>query len=151
MTLSREETNWDCVQVTETDRHRGRAGIMTAEDLVRVWDEHNAAEFAIKDADIALKTMVEEPYVTILANGAGGRGKEQVRDFYANVLIRQWPESSCHYRRLAPRKPKGRTRQLLPVARASNAAARSAAIREIAPDGYSCHAAGRRPYRSRAP
>ena len=38
--------------------------------------------------------MVEEPNVTILANKAGGRGKEQVRAFYADVLIPQWPDDA---------------------------------------------------------
>jgi carboxymethylenebutenolidase len=67
---------------------------METETLERVWDEHNAAEFAIKDPDAALKTMVDDPYVTIMANGAGGRGREQVRAFYAGVLIPQWPDDA---------------------------------------------------------
>lgn len=29
-----------------------------------------------------------------MANGAGGRGKEQVRAFYADVLIPQWPDDA---------------------------------------------------------
>lgn len=57
-----------------------------------VWDDHNAAEFASKDADMALRTMVQDPYVRIMANGAGGNGREQVRAFYADVLIPQWPD-----------------------------------------------------------
>jgi carboxymethylenebutenolidase len=62
--------------------------------LVRVWDDHNAAEFVLKDAEAALKTMVADPYVRIMANGAGGVGREQVRAFYENVLIPQWPEDA---------------------------------------------------------
>jgi carboxymethylenebutenolidase len=67
---------------------------METETLERVWDEHNAAEFALKDPDAALRTMVEDPYVTIMANGAGGRGREQVRAFYADVLVPQWPDDA---------------------------------------------------------
>jgi carboxymethylenebutenolidase len=63
-------------------------------DLARMWDEHNAAEFVSKDAEAAMKTMVDDPYVTIVANGAGGRGKEEVRAFYADVLIPQWPDDA---------------------------------------------------------
>jgi carboxymethylenebutenolidase len=29
-----------------------------------------------------------------MANGAGGQGKEQVRAFYAEVLIPQWPDDA---------------------------------------------------------
>jgi carboxymethylenebutenolidase len=64
---------------------------MEPKDLERVWDDHNAAEFVTKDAEAALKTMVEEPHVRIMSNEAGGRGKEEVRTFYADVLIPQWP------------------------------------------------------------
>jgi carboxymethylenebutenolidase len=59
--------------------------------MERIWDDHNAAEFASKDAELAMRTMVDEPYVRILANGAGGKGGEQVRRFYADVLIPGWP------------------------------------------------------------
>jgi carboxymethylenebutenolidase len=67
---------------------------MSPEELANLWDDHNAAEFFLKDAEAALKTMVEDPYVTILANGGGGHGRDQVRAFYANVLIPQWPENA---------------------------------------------------------
>jgi carboxymethylenebutenolidase len=63
-------------------------------EIERVWDDHNAAEFAIKDADVALTTMVQDPYVRVVANGAGGTGREQVRAFYANTLIPQWPDDA---------------------------------------------------------
>lgn len=65
---------------------------MESKALATVWDDHNAAEFASKDADMALSTMVEEPYVRIMANDVGGRGREQVRAFYSDVLIPQWPD-----------------------------------------------------------
>jgi carboxymethylenebutenolidase len=67
---------------------------MEQAEMERVWDDHNAAEFALKDAEAALKTMVEDPYVRVMANGAGGQGKEQVRAFYAEVLIPQWPDDA---------------------------------------------------------
>jgi carboxymethylenebutenolidase len=67
---------------------------MEPKELARVWDDHNAAEFVSKDAELALKTMVEDPYVRIVANDAGGRGREQVRAFYADGLIPQWPDDA---------------------------------------------------------
>jgi carboxymethylenebutenolidase len=77
-------------------RRRGRReeGQMESAELARVWDDHNAAEFASKNADLALESMVDDPYVRIVANGTGGRGKEQVRAFYADVLIPQWPDDA---------------------------------------------------------
>lgn len=63
-------------------------------EMACVWDEHNAAEFAIKDADTAMKTMVEDPSVRIMAHGGGGTGAEQVRNFYRDVLIPQWPDDA---------------------------------------------------------
>lgn len=67
---------------------------MQEEEMARLWDEHNALEFMAKDAEAALRTMVDDPSVTIMANGAGGRGKEQVRAFYGDVLIPQWPDDA---------------------------------------------------------
>jgi carboxymethylenebutenolidase len=67
---------------------------MEQAEMERVWDDHNAAEFALKDAEAALKTMVEDPSVRVMVNGAGGQGKEQVRAFYAEVLIPQWPDDA---------------------------------------------------------
>jgi carboxymethylenebutenolidase len=67
---------------------------MRPDELARVWDDHNAAEFVTKDADVTVSTMTEDPYVQILANDGGGRGKEQVHAFYANVLIPQWPHDA---------------------------------------------------------
>jgi carboxymethylenebutenolidase len=67
---------------------------MEPEELDRVWNDHNAAEFVSRDAEAALKTMVGDPYVRIMANGAGGLGKEQVRAFYADVLIPHWPDDA---------------------------------------------------------
>ena len=67
---------------------------MDSIEMERVWDDHNAAEFAIKDADTALKTMVESPYVQAIAAGAAATGRDQVRDFYAHVLIPGWPDDA---------------------------------------------------------
>jgi carboxymethylenebutenolidase len=42
----------------------------------------------------AVNTMVHDPYVHAIANGAGGTGREQVRSFYADVLIPGWPDDA---------------------------------------------------------
>lgn len=46
---------------------------MEQAEMELVWENHTAAEFASKDAEAALKTMVEDPYVRVMANGAGGQ------------------------------------------------------------------------------
>jgi carboxymethylenebutenolidase len=52
-----------------------------------VWQEHMHAEFVLKDADAALATMVEEPYVLCVPSGTGGMGRAEVRDFYARKFL----------------------------------------------------------------
>lgn len=55
--------------------------------LLAIWQQHTYAEFVLKDAEAALATMTETPYVLVIPAGAGGVGKEGVRDFYANGFI----------------------------------------------------------------
>jgi hypothetical protein len=43
---------------------------MEQAEMERVWNDHNAAEFAMKDAEAALNTMVERP----VREGDGQRG-----------------------------------------------------------------------------
>ena len=59
--------------------------------LSSVWDKHMTSEFAAKDADQAVATMTAEAYVTMVPLMIGGRGRDQVRDFYANHFLSQLP------------------------------------------------------------
>jgi carboxymethylenebutenolidase len=59
--------------------------------LSSAWDEHLASEFAAKSPEQALATMTAEPYVNVVALMIGGRGRDQVRDFYANHFLSQIP------------------------------------------------------------
>ena len=59
--------------------------------MLSTWQEHTQAEFALKDADAALATMTENPYVLFIPTGTGGTGKEAVRDFYANHFLPSIP------------------------------------------------------------
>jgi carboxymethylenebutenolidase len=59
--------------------------------LLAIWQKHTYAEFVLKDADAALATMTETPYVLIVPCGTGGVGKAGVRDFYANHFIPSIP------------------------------------------------------------
>jgi carboxymethylenebutenolidase len=60
-------------------------------DLGGVFDEHVAAEFAEKDLDATMRTMVEEPYVWHVPTLAGAAGGAAVRRFYSTQFIGQTP------------------------------------------------------------
>jgi carboxymethylenebutenolidase len=56
--------------------------------LLDVWQQHLYAEFALKDVDMALATMTDNPYVICVPVGKGGYGVEGVRQFYAQEFFR---------------------------------------------------------------
>src|SRR6202000_2515401 len=60
---------------------------MNRDQLVELWDQHMAAEFALKDADLAVSTMVDDATVMHLPTMSGGSGKENLRRYYAEVFI----------------------------------------------------------------
>ena len=59
--------------------------------LSDLWDEHVRDEFAIKDANAALDTMVPDAYVNHVPVLTGGVGKEQLREFYSKHFIPNMP------------------------------------------------------------
>ena len=66
-------------------------GDRIARQLSAVWQEHTRAEFVLKDADAALATMVEDPYVLCIPSGTGGAGRAEVRDYYARQFLPKIP------------------------------------------------------------
>ena len=61
------------------------------ETLSSTWDQHLASEFAAKSPEQALATMTAEPYVNVVPLMTGGRGRDEVRDFYENHFLSQLP------------------------------------------------------------
>jgi carboxymethylenebutenolidase len=59
--------------------------------LSNVWDQHVGAEFTAKSADEAVATMTAESCVNLIPLMNGARGRDRVRDFYANHFISQLP------------------------------------------------------------
>jgi carboxymethylenebutenolidase len=59
--------------------------------LSNTWDQHVASEFAAKSVDQALATMTAEPYVNEVPLMIGARGRDEVREFYANHFLSQIP------------------------------------------------------------
>lgn len=65
--------------------------MVTEETLSNVWDQHVSLEFAAKSADQAVTTMTPESYVNLIPLMIGARGRNEVRDFYANHFVSQLP------------------------------------------------------------
>jgi carboxymethylenebutenolidase len=59
--------------------------------MLATWQQHTHAEFVLKDADAALATMTENPYVLAIASGTGGTGRIGVREFYAHQFLPKIP------------------------------------------------------------
>jgi carboxymethylenebutenolidase len=55
---------------------------MAEHDLVALWEEHCRHEFATRDVDATMATMVAEPYVNHIPTMTGGVGHDQLKRFY---------------------------------------------------------------------
>jgi carboxymethylenebutenolidase len=61
------------------------------EVMLATWQQHTYAEFVLKDADAALATMTENPYVLLMASGIVRVGRADVREFYAHRFLPEIP------------------------------------------------------------
>jgi carboxymethylenebutenolidase len=60
---------------------------MNRDQMVELWEQHTAYEFELRDADLAVSTMVDDASVMHLPTMSGGVGKENLRHYYADVFI----------------------------------------------------------------
>src|SRR5437016_11285068 len=60
-------------------------------DLARLWEEHTAHEFATRDTEATLATMVDDAYVNHVPVLTGGYGKDALRVFYSRDFIPSMP------------------------------------------------------------
>ncbi|MGW6899756.1 nuclear transport factor 2 family protein [Streptomyces sp. NPDC054919] len=67
---------------------------MNQEEMVALWEQHTANEFVIKDADLAVATMVEDASVMHLPTMSGGFGKNYLRGYYRDVFIPGIPQNT---------------------------------------------------------
>ena len=70
------------------------AGVSASDKLKQLsdlWDEHVKYEFATRDTEDTLKTMVPDAYVNHVPVLTGGVGLEQLREFYSRRFIPQMP------------------------------------------------------------
>ncbi|HEU4440128.1 MAG TPA: ester cyclase [Methylomirabilota bacterium] len=66
---------------------------LTAEQarLQELWEGHLRCEFATRDTEDTLVTMVDDAYVNHIPVMTGGVGREQLRQFYSQRFIPQMP------------------------------------------------------------
>ncbi len=63
-------------------------------DLSALWDKHCEHEFATRDVDATMATMVAEPYVNHIPTMTGGVGFRDLRRFYAGFFVDSNPEDT---------------------------------------------------------
>jgi carboxymethylenebutenolidase len=63
-------------------------------DLSSLWERHCAYEFATRDVDATMKTMVERPYVNHIPTMTGGVGAKDLARFYRNHFIPKTPKDT---------------------------------------------------------
>ena len=63
-------------------------------DLSALWDKHCEHEFATRDVDATMATMVAEPYVNHVPTMTGGVGYRDLRRFYAGFFVDSNPEDT---------------------------------------------------------
>lgn len=64
---------------------------MVKQDLVALWEEHIKHEFATRNTEATLATMVDDAYVNHVPVMTGGYGKNALRDFYSRDFIPSMP------------------------------------------------------------
>jgi carboxymethylenebutenolidase len=63
-------------------------------DFSSLWDKHCEYEFATRDADATMRTMVAEPYVNHIPTLTGGVGFKNLRRFYKHHFIPRTPKDT---------------------------------------------------------
>lgn len=63
-------------------------------DFSSLWDKHCEYEFATRDVDATMKTMVAEPYVNHIPTMTGGVGYKHLRRFYKHHFIPKTPKDT---------------------------------------------------------
>jgi len=72
--------------------HLAGAGLAGAQQTLSTrWDDHVKYEFATRNTDDTLETMVADAYVNHVPVMTGGVGHDELRDFYSQRFIPQMP------------------------------------------------------------
>jgi len=65
---------------------------ISSENIEDIFDEHIKRELVDKDVDTTMKTMVKEPYVHLVPVLTGGKGYDEVYNFYKKDFIGKTPK-----------------------------------------------------------
>jgi carboxymethylenebutenolidase len=77
-------------------RHLAGFGIATAQQsLSAKWDDHVKYEFATRNTEDTLETMVADAYVNHVPVMTGGVGHDELREFYSKRFIPQMPPDTA--------------------------------------------------------
>jgi carboxymethylenebutenolidase len=61
---------------------------MNRDQMVELWEQHTEYEFALRDANLAVSTMVDDAIVMHIPTTSGGFGEEEsLRHYHADVFI----------------------------------------------------------------
>jgi len=72
------------------------AGVASAQQtLSNLWDDHVKYEFATRNTDDTLETMVVDAYVNHVPVMTGGVGHDELREFYSKRFIPQMPPDTA--------------------------------------------------------
>lgn len=72
-------------------KKRSRSRNNTRNSLSELWEEHVRHEFATRNTEDTLATMVEDAYVNHIPVLTGGVGHDELREFYSKRFIPQMP------------------------------------------------------------
>jgi carboxymethylenebutenolidase len=70
-------------------------GGASSPNLSALWDDHVKFEFAMRDTEDTLRTMVPDAYVNHVPVLTGGVGHEELREFYSKRFIPQMPPDTA--------------------------------------------------------
>ncbi len=78
--------------MSEPENPGSGSGLTAAQEhLSQLWEEHLRHEFATHNTEDTLATMVEDAYVNHIPVLTGGKGRDELREFYSQRFIPQMP------------------------------------------------------------
>src|SRR5215475_2574241 len=78
--------------MNEHEKNQLGASLTPAQELLQnLWEEHLKFEFTTRNTEDTLDTMVADAYVNDIPVLTGGRGRNELREFYAQRFIPQMP------------------------------------------------------------
>ena len=78
--------------INNKDKKRKKNNKTKRYSLGAIFDKHIKCEFQDHDVDATMKTMVKEPYVHHVPMMTGGRGYDDVYNFYKNHFVGKMPD-----------------------------------------------------------